>query len=99
MLRALGPEELPASVAYQVPWRVDRSREPTLTLWNTGEEPVHGVRLSLHGDGSVLFASNSLVAPGDHATFRASGCLTPASIVTLRWFRPDETEYLWRIAL
>ena len=89
MLRALGPEELPASVAYQVPWRVDRS----------GEEPVHGVRLSLHGDGSVLFASNSLVAPGDHATFRASGCLTPASIVTLRWFRPDETEYLWRIAL
>lgn len=99
MLRALDPDDPPTVRAYRVPWRIDRTREPTLVLSNIGNEPLHGVRLSLHGDGSVIFGADSRVPPGGHAIFRASGCLTPASIVTLRWFRPDETEYLWRIAL
>ena len=98
-LRALGRDEALPALAYRVPWRVDRAREPTLTIWNVGDEPLHGLRLSMHGDGSVLFGTTTRVQPGEHTTFRINGCLSPASIVTLRWFRPDETEYLWRIAL
>lgn len=98
-LRALDPDEAQPELAYRVPWRVDRTREPTLTIWNLGDEPLHGLRLSMHGDGSVVFGMTTRVQPGTNTTFRINGCLSPASVVTLRWFRPDESEYLWRIAL
>lgn len=98
-LRTLRPDEAPPELVYHVPWRVDRTREPTLTICNLSDETLHGLRLSMHSDGDVVFGTATQVHPGAHTTFRISGCPSPASIVTLRWFRPDDTEYLWRIAL
>lgn len=88
-----------AEAAYRVPWRVDRRRAPWYALLNIGDEPAHAVQLSSLGDGRLLWQPLLRVEPGGQLTFvlRADD---PARdcIATLRWFRPNGDEYLWRIA-
>ncbi|QAY74961.1 hypothetical protein ET445_10040 [Agromyces protaetiae] len=88
-----------AEPAYRVPWRVDRSRDPWFTLVNDGDEPASGVQISLSGDGRLLWRPLLTVAAGDQVTFVVQAD-DPARncIACVRWFRPDGTEYLWRIS-
>jgi hypothetical protein len=85
--------------AYRVPFVVDRSRAPSrYYLVNRSPEPLDGVRLSLLGSGQTLPASSRRMQPGGIVAFAPDGAnLSRASVVIVRWFRPDGDEYLWRI--
>ncbi|GAA2462928.1 hypothetical protein [Agromyces soli] len=96
---AVDAHPVPSPIAYRVPWQIDRSRAPWYALHNTGDEPAHGVHLSLFGDGRLLWQPLLRVEPGEHVSFvvRADD---PARdcVAVLRWFRTSGEEYLWRIA-
>lgn len=66
-------------------------------LRNRGFEPVHGIRLTAHGSGRMLWCPSGETPPNGVIEFSLSGDdLARDTTVTVRWFRPDETEYLWR---
>lgn len=84
--------------AYRVPFRVDRT-PPRYRLHNIGDEPVHGVSVTVHGPGRFASNAPAKLQPGEALEVTIDG---PApergTIAVVRWFRPDRTEYLWRLS-
>lgn len=86
-------------LAYPVPFMVDRSRMPDFDLVNLGREPIHGIRLTLLGPGIMLPFAPRTLQPGDRATFTLLGeDLARSTVVIVRWFRPNEEQYLWHVS-
>jgi hypothetical protein len=86
--------------AYPVPFIVDRSKAPLrYYLFNRSSETLDGVRLSMLGSGLLLPLSKRRLPPGDTLAFSVRGSdLSRSSVVIVRWFRPNEDEYLWRVS-
>jgi hypothetical protein len=88
-----------STIAYPVPWRIDRSRAPHYELANIGGEPLRAVTLTLLGSGLLVSGAPRRLSPGAAFAFtlRAEN---PArnTIVVVRWFRPSGEQYLWRVS-
>ena len=87
------------TVAYAVPFRIDRSRAPRYELANVGSEPLRAITLTLLGSGLMVQGAPKGLLPGQsmHFSLRADN---PArnTIVVVRWFRPSGEQYLWRVS-
>ena len=84
--------------AYPVPFRVDRSRSPRLRLVNTGDERLRGVTVTLRGPGLLAISPIRTVEPQGSLSVRVRGDrLERDSSLIVRWLRPDDSEYLWRV--
>lgn len=98
MLRLIAADP-PGAPAYRVPFEVERVLAPRFTLHNRGSESLHGVTLTLLGDGRLLWGLPTALDAGGSLQFvvRADD---PArnSVLVVRWFRPNGDEYLWRVA-
>lgn len=90
----------PPEPAYGVPFAL--RREPwthRYILTNTGAETVDGVAFTLHGAGVMSASVPARLSPGDAVAVTVVGRdLARDTILVVRWFRPDGTEYLWRIS-
>ena len=90
--------------AYRVPWYFDRGdglMTPTncFTLRNLGDERLTGVTLNLYGSGIMPTSAPSTLEPGDALEIMISGAdLARDTIGLVRWFRPNDQEYLWRVS-
>ena len=86
--------------AYAVPFTVERNRAPRLyRLVNVGDECVRGLRVTLLGSGLLVPVSAPLLAPGQGVTLTVLGFeLSKSSVAVVRWFRPNDDEYLWRFS-
>lgn len=86
--------------AYRVPFRLHRQPGSNLyTLRNVANEPLDGVSLTLHGAGVMSVSVPARLAPGESLAATVVGRdLARNTILVVRWFRPDGTEYLWRIS-
>ncbi|WP_167139058.1 hypothetical protein [Diaminobutyricimonas sp. TR449] len=90
----------PHDPAYRVPFLVRRERAPTYELVNVGDERLRGIRLTLLGDGRLVWGIPSVLEPADGLLLRMHGDdLARSSVVIVRWLRPSGDEYLWRISL
>jgi hypothetical protein len=87
-------------LAYRVPFVVDRSRAPVrYYLVNRSAETLHGLRLAVLGSGLLLPVSQTRLLPGGVLGFAVRGHeLARNSVVVVRWFRPNDDEYLWRVS-
>ena len=87
--------------AYSVPFVVDRSAAPRLyRLRNMSTEPVRAISLTHLGNGYAPPLAVRCLAPGAElsiAVFGASQIDT--GILVVRWRRPNDAEYLWRLNL
>lgn len=82
--------------AYRVPFQLERT-PPTYRLLNVGDEPVHGVAVTIHGAGTLAANSPAKLQPGEALEVTVTGDqLERASILVVRWFRPNGAEFLWR---
>lgn len=82
--------------AYPVPFQLERT-PPNYRLTNLGDEPVHGVAVTIHGAGTLAANSPAKLQPGEALEVTITGeQLARSSILVVRWFRPNGTEYLWR---
>jgi hypothetical protein len=88
------------AAAYAVPFWIDRRSAPRLyRVVNIGDEVVRGLRVTLVGSGVILPVSAPLLSPGVGVTLTALGPdLSRDGIAVLRWFRPNDDEYLWRFS-
>lgn len=85
--------------AYRVPFRLERT-PPHYRFHNEGDEPVHGVAVTLHGPGRLASNSPAKLQPGEALEVRIDpDGIEPGMIAVVRWFRPNRTEYLWRAEL
>jgi hypothetical protein len=86
-------------VAYPVPFAIQRSIAPhTLVLTNRSEERLTALSFSLLGAGSLRTTAPLVLEPARQVRLVVSGQELPRrGIVVVRWFRPDGSEYLWRI--
>lgn len=87
-------------IAYRVPFRLEReSPRATFRLVNTSREIVRGVSFTLHGSGIMAVSAPVVVHPGGDVEMRiAAKQIAHSTILVVRWFRPNGTEYLWRIS-
>jgi hypothetical protein len=87
-------------LAYRVPFRLEREPIPNAyRLTNMSTEPLHGVSVTLHGPGVMSASIPSLLAPLDTLEVSVAGYdLARSTILVVRWFRPNDVEYLWRIS-
>ncbi|TAL40926.1 MAG: hypothetical protein EPN91_11950 [Salinibacterium sp.] len=87
-------------LAYEVPFRLDRNgaiRRYHLT--NISNEPLEGISLTLHGAGVMSASNPARLFPGESLEVAVVGRdLARNTILVVRWFRPNGTEYLWRIS-
>ena len=82
-------------LAYRVPFMLERDRaRHTYLLTNTSPETVHGVTFTMHGSGVMAISPPRTLRPehGIEVTIA-----TREAILVVRWFRPNGTEYLWRV--
>lgn len=88
------------STAYRVPFEIDRSAGPRrYRLVNTGDETVHGLRITLLGTGLLVPVAAQRLLPGEGLGVSVIGVdLARSGIAVVRWFRPDRSEYLWRFS-
>jgi hypothetical protein len=87
------------TVAHRVPWEVDRSAPPLYRLVNTSGEVLHGVTVSISGRSRLSVSAPSAVVPGAAVDATVTGPDIEAdTILVVRWFRPDGTEYLWNVS-
>ncbi len=86
--------------AYEVPLWIDRAGAPRYyRVCNLGDEPLRGLRPSLLGPGHLEPVHVPLLTVGGDVTLTVVGPdLERDSVMVLRWFRPDGTEYLWRFS-
>lgn len=86
-------------VAYPVPFAIDRRTAPqALVLTNRSSECLSALSFSLLGTGSLRTTAPLVLEPGRQVRLVVSGQELPRrGIVVVRWFRPDGSEYLWRI--
>jgi hypothetical protein len=87
-------------LASPVPYTVDRRTTPQLLLLtNRSRERLHGISFSLLGSGVMRTSAPLMLDPGQQLRLSVRGeQLSRRAIVVVRWFWPDGTEYLWRIA-
>jgi hypothetical protein len=84
--------------AYPVPFRLERD-PPTYRFHNESSEPVHGVAVIVHGPGKLAANAPAKLQPGEALEVTIDGeRLERGTILVARWFRPDGTEYLWRVS-
>ena len=82
-----------------MPWDVDRSAPPLYRLVNTSREVLRGVTVSISGRSRLRVSSPTVVAPGAAVEATVTGPDVAAdTILVLRWFRPDGSEYLWNVS-
>jgi hypothetical protein len=87
------------TIAYRVPFRVDRTDVPHYRLINTSHEQLTGLRIMLLGPGTMLRLSTLRVSPGASVIVTVRGRdLARSSVLIVRWFRPNGDEYLWRVS-
>ncbi|MFC6355081.1 hypothetical protein [Luethyella okanaganae] len=99
MLRAVDPHDSPSESAYRVPWRIDRGAAPRYELLNVGHERLVGIHLALLGTGALIWGLPTALSPGQRFSFILhSDDPSRATVVLVRWFRPDGAEYLWRVS-
>ena len=87
--------------AYRVPWRVT-AREPdrSVTVHNAGGERLSFVRFAVAGTGSLALTLPRHVEPGQTCSVELREPYGgPDTLITVRWFRPDRSEYLWVLSL
>jgi hypothetical protein len=95
---------LNAENAYRVPWHFERGDGITkpahcFTLRNLGQERLTGVTINLYGSGIMPTSAPATLEPGDSLEIVISGAdLARDSIGLVRWFRPNDQEYLWRVS-
>ena len=94
-LAALSTED-----AYRVPWSLERdATEGSFALRNLGLESLSGVSITLYGSDTLPTTAPITLHPGDVLDVDISGGeLARCSVAIVRWFRPDGTDYLWRIS-
>lgn len=98
MLRIVD-NDLPDDLAYRVPFTVDRSRAPWYELHNRSAERVRGVSLSMLGSGRLLWGLPTALEANDYLRFAVHGDdIARDSVLLVRWFRPTDEEYLWRVS-
>ncbi|MBX3093430.1 MAG: hypothetical protein KF680_02645 [Cryobacterium sp.] len=96
MLHLINLEPEPA---YTVPFVVDRSDAPRFRLTNIGTEAARAITLTLLGPGVMLANAPNHLAPGETLEFTVRGeNLAQSTVAIVRWFRADESEYLWRVS-
>jgi len=84
-------------LAYRVPFLLER--EPArhaYLLTNTSLETVHGVTFTLHGAGVMAISPARVIRP-EHGIEVTIAARSSDAILVIRWFRPNGTEYLWRV--
>ena len=87
------------SLAHRVPWSVDRSAPPVYRLVNTSDEMLRGVTVSLAGGSHLRVTAPSSIAPGAAVMATVTGTeLERATILVVRWFLSDGSEYLWQVS-
>ncbi len=90
--------------AYRVPWLFERGNGLALpincfTLRNLGDERLTAVTFNLYGPGVMPASAPASLEPGDSLEIVISGHdLAKGTIGVIRWFRPNGTEYLWRVS-
>lgn len=92
--------------AYRVPWRFERGDggvaglpRDCFTLRNLGGERLTAVTFNLYGPGVMPASAPASLEPGDSLEIVISGHdLAKDTIGVIRWFRPNGTEYLWRVS-
>ena len=99
MIRAPAEHSATPAPAYSVPLRVDRSRAPTYSLTNVGNERITGVTFCLLGSGVMPARAPLALEAGAATTLTIRGDdLARRTVLVVRWFRPDGDEYLWRVS-
>jgi hypothetical protein len=83
-------------LAYRVPFELERNGE-FYRLVNVSAEVVHGVSFTLHGAGVMAISPARVVRPA-HGIEVTIAARSSAAILVVRWFRPNDIEYLWRVA-
>lgn len=83
---------------YRIPFTFDRSRPPCFRLTNVGAETLRGVSATLLGRGLMPAGPPRSLRPGEHleVTIRGDDLARETTLV-IRWLRPDNEEYLWRV--
>ena len=84
-------------LAYRVPFLLER--EPArhaYLLTNTSPETVHGVTFTMHGAGVMAVSPPRVIKP-EHGIEVTIATGAREAILVIRWFRPNGTEYLWRV--
>lgn len=85
--------------AYAVPFWLDRSAEPHIyRLVNMSDETLHGLTVSLLGSGHLVPMRPGPLLPGRELHLTTLGLDSRDSVAVVRWFGPDDQEYLWRFA-
>jgi hypothetical protein len=85
--------------AYAVPFTLERCPGHRYRLRNAGNEVLRGITLTLHGVGMMSSSVPSTLDPGQSLEVTVAGRdLARSTILVVRWFRPDDVEYLWRIS-
>lgn len=86
-------------LAYPVPFELERARGNLYRLRNAGGEVLRGITLTLHGAGMMSTSIPATLRPGELLEVTIAGRdLARSTILVVRWFRPDDVEYLWRIS-
>ena len=85
--------------AYPVPFAIERRIAPhTLVLTNRSPERLSALSFSLLGTGALRTSAPLILDPGRQVKIVVKGQELPRrGLVVVRWFRPDGSEYLWRI--
>jgi hypothetical protein len=84
--------------AYRVPWHFERG-DGHFTLRNLGPERLTGVTLNLYGSGIMPTSAPATLEAGDSLEIVIAGRdLARDTIGLVRWFRPNDQEYLWRVS-
>ncbi|MBF4634541.1 hypothetical protein ITJ38_09030 [Agreia pratensis] len=85
--------------AYPVPFTIERRRAPrAVVLTNRSPERLTALSFSVLGAGLLRTSAPLILDPGRQVRLLVSGQELPRrGIVVVRWFRPDGSEYLWRI--
>ncbi|MDH6180448.1 hypothetical protein M2152_000630 [Microbacteriaceae bacterium SG_E_30_P1] len=88
-----------SDTAYRVPLRLERAGGHLFRFTNTSDETLRGVALTLHGSGVMGANAPARLQPGETLEVDIKGrSLARDAILVVRWFRPDGTEYLWRVS-
>lgn len=89
---------LSSESAYRVPWHFERG-DGHFTLRNLGPERLTRVTFTLYGSGMMPTSAPSTLDCGDALEIVISGPhLERDTIALVRWFRPNNDEYLWRVS-
>jgi hypothetical protein len=84
--------------AYRVPWLFERG-DGVFILRNLGVERLTGVTFNLYGSGIMPTSAPATLESGDALEIVISGHdLARDTIGLVRWFRPNDHEYLWRVS-